>query len=48
MSIYISFYMYTYMSKNIYLCYMFLCYKWAFKNIKVIHIVLEEDIDQLQ
>ena len=36
------------MSNYNYLCYMFLCYKWAFKNLKVIHIALEEDIDLLQ
>ena len=26
--------MYTYMSNHNYLCYMFLCYKLAFKNLK--------------
>ena len=27
---------YNYMSNHNYLCYMFLCYKWAFKKLKVI------------
>ena len=40
--------MYTYMSNYNYLCYMFLCYKGAFKNLKVIHIVLEDVIIQVQ
>ena len=30
------------------LCYMFLCYKWVFKNLKLILIVLEAGIDLLQ
>ena len=28
--------------------YIYLCFKRAFKNLKVIHIVLVDDIDQLQ
>ena len=28
--------------------YIYLCYKRAFKNLKVIHTVLEEDTDLLQ
>ena len=40
--------MYTYMSNYNYLCYMFLCYKRAFKNLKVIHIVLRDVIDLLR
>ena len=40
--------MYTYMSNYKYLCYMFLCYKLAFKNLKVIVIALEADTNLVQ
>ena len=40
-------YMYNYMNIHTSI-YIYLCFKLAFKNLKLIHIVLEVDIDLLQ